>query len=171
VDDQSPGREVLVVPIQQPDPRTPVQALPSVAMPAENPLGGRLRRDQAAPGPDPGRDRTKIAELLADERCSQALPFFLATTDVGKTSGSPVAEEGDGAASEASEWENEEQFALLREGEERGWGRRTWRITGAFFVTLYFSLVFCLPFVIQLLAVSERELRLGVSGVTHRRSS
>ena len=48
--------------------------------------------------------------------------FFLATTDVGRTSGPPVAEEGDGAASEASEWENrerEEQLALLREEEVR----------------------------------------------------
>jgi len=67
VDDQSPGRELLVVPIQHPDPRTPVQELPSVAMPAENPLGSRLRRDQS---PAWGRDRTKIEELLAGERCS-----------------------------------------------------------------------------------------------------
>jgi len=44
---------VLMVPIQHPDPRTPVQELPSVAMPAETPLGSRLRRDQKAPGPDP----------------------------------------------------------------------------------------------------------------------
>ena len=43
-------------------------------------------------------------------------------TDVGRTSDPPVAEEGDGAASEASEWENrerEEQLALMREAEER----------------------------------------------------
>ena len=39
VDDQAPRREVLVVPIQHTDPRTPVQKLPSVAKPAENPLG------------------------------------------------------------------------------------------------------------------------------------
>ena len=45
VDDQSPEREVLVVPIQHPEPRTPVQELPSVAMPA---------RDQEALGPYPG---------------------------------------------------------------------------------------------------------------------
>ena len=32
VDDQAPGREVLVVPIQHTDPMTPVQELPSVAM-------------------------------------------------------------------------------------------------------------------------------------------
>jgi len=39
--------------------------------------------------------------------------------------GAPVAEEGDGAASEASEWENrkrEEQLALLREAGAEGLG-------------------------------------------------
>ena len=73
------------------------------------------------PGPTRGKDRTKIAELFADERCSQALLDSLATTDVGRTTGPPVAEEGEGA-SEASEWEDrerEEQLALLREEEER----------------------------------------------------
>jgi len=66
-------------------------------------------------GPTRGRDRTKIAELLADERCSQAVLVLLATTDVGRTSGPPVAGDGDGEASEASEWEyreREEQLAF-----------------------------------------------------------
>jgi len=87
----------------------------------EDPLGNRPRGDQEASGPNPGRDRTEIAELFADERCSQAILDFLATTDVGRTAGPPVAEEGEGA-SEASEWEDrerEEQLALLREEEER----------------------------------------------------
>jgi len=75
-DDQSPGREVLVVPIQHPDPRTPVQKLPSAAIPAENPLVSRLRIDQEAPGPTQGRGRTKIAVLLADKWCSQAVKCF-----------------------------------------------------------------------------------------------
>ena len=105
MDDQSPGREFLVVPIQNPDQRAPVQELPSVAMPAETPLGSRLGGDQKASGHNPGRDPSKTAELLADERCSQAVLVFLATADVGRTPGPPVAEEGDGAASEASEWE------------------------------------------------------------------
>jgi len=47
--------------------------------------------------------------MLADERCSQAALVFLATTDVGRTSGPPEAEEGDG---EASEWENRERERL-----------------------------------------------------------
>ena len=52
-------------------------------------------------GPTQGRDRTSIAELLADQRCSQAVLTFLATTDVGRTSGPPVADENEDAASEA----------------------------------------------------------------------
>ena len=40
---------------------------------------------------------------------------FLANTDVGRTSGPPVAGEEDEAASEASEWEAREQA-------ERDWG-------------------------------------------------
>ena len=74
------------------------------------------------PGPTRGRDRTKIAELFADERCSQAILAFLAATDVGRTAGPPVAEEGEEGASEASEWEDrerKEQLAPLREEDER----------------------------------------------------
>ena len=91
--------------------------------PAADPLGNRLETggDQEASGPNPGRDRTKIAELFADEQCSgQAILGFLATTDVGRTAGPPVAEEGEGGASEASEWEDrtwterEEQLALSK---------------------------------------------------------
>jgi len=50
---------------------------------------------------------------------------FLATIDIGRTAGPPMAEEGERAASEASEWENrerEEQLALLREREEERLG-------------------------------------------------
>jgi len=81
-----------------------------------------LEETRNSRAPARGRGRTKIAELLADERCSQAVLVFLATTDVGGTLGPPVAEEGDGVASEASEWEDrerEERVAFLREEEER----------------------------------------------------
>ena len=54
-------------------------------MPAENPLGSRLRRDQKLPGPTRGRDRTKIAEFLADERCSQPSKTRAATQQVRHT--------------------------------------------------------------------------------------
>jgi len=46
-----------------------------------------------------------MAELLADERCSQAVLQFFATTDVGRMSGPPVAEDEEDVASEGSEWE------------------------------------------------------------------
>jgi len=70
-----------------------------------------------------------------------------------------VAEGGDGAAIEASEWENrerEEQLALLREEEER-LGRRTRRITVRFyFVTLYLPMVFHLSFFCHTTSGSQR---------------
>jgi len=68
------------------------------------------------PGPTRGRAHTNIAELLADERCSQAVIQFLATTDVGKTAGPPVAEDNEDAASEVSEWG-------ARDLAERAWER------------------------------------------------
>ena len=40
---------------------------------------------------------------------------FLANTDVGRTSGPPVAGEGDDEASEASEWEERERAERLEE--------------------------------------------------------
>ena len=49
-------------------------------MPAKDSLGDRT-------GPARGRIRTKIAELLADERCSQAVLDFLAATDGRPTGG------------------------------------------------------------------------------------
>jgi len=62
-------------------------------------------------------------ELLADERCSQAALVFLVTTDVGGRQAHRW-QDGDGEASEASEWEyreREEQFAFLR-GRGKAWG-------------------------------------------------
>ena len=81
-----------------------------------------LEETRKLPGPTRGRDRTSIAELLVDERCSQAVLQFFATTDVGRTSGPPVAEDGEDAASEASEWEARDQAERAwewREEEER----------------------------------------------------
>jgi len=75
-----------------------------------------LEESRELPGPTRGRDRSSIAELLADEWCSQAVLEFLATTDVGRTSGPPVADEDEYAASEASEWG-------ARDLAERAWER------------------------------------------------
>jgi len=71
-----------------------------------------LEETNKLPGPTRGRDRTKIVEL-ADERCSQAILDFLATTDVGRTAGPPVAKEGEEGVSEASEWEDREREERL----------------------------------------------------------
>jgi len=74
------------------------------------------------PGPTRGRDRTNIAELLAGERCRQAVLASLANTDVGRTPGPPVAGLEDSEASEASEWEErerEERLAEMRAEDER----------------------------------------------------
>jgi len=73
------------------------------------------------PGPVRTRDRTKIAELFADERCSKAILDFLATTDVGKTA-RPLVAAAEEAGSGVSAWENrerEEHLAQMAEGVAR----------------------------------------------------
>jgi len=78
------------------------------------------------PGPTRERHKTSIAELSADQRCSQAVLDFLENTDVGRTSGPPVAEEADEEASEVSGWEErerEERLAEMRAEAERLGGR------------------------------------------------
>jgi hypothetical protein len=54
-----------------------------------------------------GKNRWKVRDLLADERCSRAVLDFLATTDVGRRVLPAPAEED--ARSEASEWELRER--------------------------------------------------------------
>ena len=74
-----------------------------------------LEETRKLPGSARGRNHTKIAGLLADERCSQA-------GHVGRTAGPTVAEGGEGATSEVLDWgdrEREERLALLREEEKR----------------------------------------------------
>jgi len=76
------------------------------------------------------KSQWKIRDLLADERCGQAVLDFLSTTDVGGLV--PPLEESD-AASEASEWELRERRERAEEREaeaevlgavdERGAGR------------------------------------------------
>jgi len=100
VDDQSPRRGVNTA--SRPE---------NTCSRAENPLIAVLEETGKLPAPNPG---TRSHQ----NRGAARLLVFLATTDVGRTSGPPVAEEGDGAASEASEWENrerEERLALSRE--------------------------------------------------------
>jgi len=73
-----------------------------------------LKETNKLPGLARGRDLISIAELLADEGCGQAVLQFFATTDIGRTSGPPVAEDEEDAASEASEWEARDQAERLR---------------------------------------------------------
>jgi hypothetical protein len=53
-----------------------------------------------------GKDRFRIRDLFADERCSQAILDFLTTTDVGRLAPKPAEED---AQSETSEWEHRER--------------------------------------------------------------
>ena len=85
----------------------------------EDPLGNRPGGDQEATWFNPGEIPHQDRGAVADERCSQAILDFLATTDVGRTAGPPVAERGASEASEREDREREEQLALLREEEER----------------------------------------------------
>ena len=72
---------------------------------------------------------------------------FLATTDVGWTSGPPAVDEDEDVASEASEWE-------AREQEERAWERREeerlgegdWRGGFMFFLSFLTFIKFPLSF-------------------------
>jgi len=71
----------------------------------EKPTKDVLEGTRKPTGPTRGKDRAKIAELFADERCSlQALLDPPAITDVGRMLGPPVAEERVAVASDASEW-------------------------------------------------------------------
>ena len=93
-----------------------------------------LKETKKLPGPTRDRDRTKIAELLADERCNQAVLQFLATTDVGRTSGPPVAEDEEDAASEASGMgsEGSGETGLGEEGGGGSFGEGVTRRAGGF---------------------------------------
>jgi len=101
LDHEKAKRQVL---LQGPNTRASVQEPPAAGKPAED---GRR-----------GKDRFKVSELFADERCSKAILDFLATTEVGQTAGPPVADEGPG--SEASEWEKREHEECLAQAAEEG---------------------------------------------------
>ena len=70
LDHPPPRHHLLVVPVQHPDPGASFQELPTMAMPAEDSVDAVLKETKKLPGPTRDRDRTKIAELLANERCS-----------------------------------------------------------------------------------------------------
>jgi len=122
-----------------------------------------LKETRELPDPTRGRDRTKIAELLADERCSQAVLVFLATRrreDVRPIGSRRRIRRG----REASEWEyreREEQLAFLREEEERlGLG-----FSRSFVVFSALSSVFHIPYIFWRSA--SGRLHLDGPGATH----
>jgi len=67
--------EMLVVPVQSSDPGALFQGLPRSQ---QKTLWAGFKEKSKG-----GEDRFKISELFVDERCSQAILDFLATTDVG----------------------------------------------------------------------------------------
>jgi hypothetical protein len=81
------------VPLQDPDTGAP-------QTPTENPWA-EVRRETGR-----GKDQLKIRDLFADERCSQAILDFLATTDLGRLAPKPAEED---APSEALAWELQER--------------------------------------------------------------
>jgi len=85
-----------------------------------------------------GKDRFKISELFADERCSKVILDIQATTEIGRTAGSPVADENRG--SEASEWGKREREEYLAQVAERalGEGVEDWVYRLSFFFLFLF---------------------------------
>ena len=113
MDDEKDGHQTLVVPVQDPDPRTPLQELPAWKA-SRRPSGPPpWRRQRSTRGP--GQTHTRDRGAACDERCSQTVLDFLATADVGKTAGPPAAEVEE-AGSKALMWENGEREHLAQMG-------------------------------------------------------
>jgi len=111
LEEESAHRSVLVVSVPDTDTGSPLQCVPRVEGPVEDPVGEVLEESGR------GKSQFKIRDLLADGRCSQAVIDFFSSTDVG---GLVPAEED--ARSETSEWERRERRE--RGGERRG--LRSW---------------------------------------------
>jgi hypothetical protein len=86
VDEEPPHREVRVVPMQGANAGASVQGLHAMEAAAGNTVGR-------------GKDRFKIRDLFADERCSRPILDFLRTTEVGRKAG-PSDEEQAGEGEE-----------------------------------------------------------------------
>ena len=104
-----------------------------------------------------GRASTKIAEQSADERCSQAILHFIATTDVGRTAGPTVSEDGRAAASGASEWDNARNSARSFRQEEKRLGVEE----EANFYSFFIHFLSCLPYFLISFVSSLHRIRFG----------
>jgi hypothetical protein len=69
----------------------PVQGLFAVEAAAENSVGGGAETDRK------GKNRFKIRDLFADERCTRSILDFLRTTEVGRRIGPKDDEPGAGS--------------------------------------------------------------------------
>jgi len=94
-----------------------------------------------------GKDRFKISELFAEERCSKAILDFLATTEVGGTARPPVAGEEPGSEPSEGEKRGREEY-LAQVAEEESAGTRGGRLGGGG-ITDYRFLSFHFYFVCQ----------------------
>jgi len=108
-----------------------------------------LEETEKLPGPTRVRDRTEIAELFADERCSWTILDFLATqTSERRQAHRWKKRERIRRGHEASEWEETVE----------GGGGETWRRIAVFpSVTHYFLLSFLVFTITHLLGDSKRE--------------
>jgi len=77
--------------------------------PTEDSLGDRPRGDPQGPRPHPEPGPYQHRGAARRRAVQPGGARFLATTDVGRTAGPPVANGEDDAASEASEWEARER--------------------------------------------------------------
>jgi len=112
------------MPVQDPDPRAPIQKLPAVEKPTEDPLGHHPAGDQKAIG---RMDRTKVAELFADERCSRF------SRDNGRRKdGRPTAEEAVASGSRG---------ASRSLGRKNCLGRNSQTLVSLFFSFLYLIVI------------------------------
>ena len=79
LDEEPAHPAMLVVPTPEPDPEASLQGVTGVEGPAKDPVGGGAEGDREGTGR--GKDRWKIRDPLADERCRRAVLDFLSTTD------------------------------------------------------------------------------------------
>jgi len=82
-------------------------------------LWEEVRRDT-----ERGKDRFKIRDLFANEKCSQAALDFLSTMDVGRPVPDPAEEDPQSDASQRKVWEREEREEESKQEAEEvgGWG-------------------------------------------------
>jgi hypothetical protein len=134
MDEESDSREVRLVSAQDADLGTPVQNLPALEAAAEDPVGGAAAEVWKEIGR--GKNRFKIRDLFADERCTRAILGFLRMTEVGrrvKLKGAENTERGKGEDPGPEEEEDED----LRCREEAGGSSFSFSFSFSFFSSFF----------------------------------